>query len=195
MYQRIVLWGMMLWAGVLQAAPSPSFPPPGMTLPEYWGEENVWWHGRATFSGEVIAPACVLAMEDAWQAVEMGETPLRVLQKAAAGPEKRFQIRLRECELAGTGKRVFTGSRVRVTFDGVRDETPDRFSTSGEAKGVALQILDGQGYIARAGEVMPAQVLNGNEQELDYTLRLVRNQEVLSAGSYYASIRFRVDYE
>ncbi|EBN7971169.1 type 1 fimbrial protein [Salmonella enterica] len=194
MYRRIVLLGMMLWAGVLQASPSSSFPPPGMSLPEYWGEENVWWHGRATFSGEVIVPACVLAMEDAWQAIDMGETPLREMQRFAS-PEKRFQIRLRECELAGTGKRVFTGSRIRVTFDGVRDETPDRFSTSGDAKGVALQILDDQGYIARAGEVMPAQMLSGNEQGLDYTLRLVRNQEVLSAGSYYASIRFRVDYE
>lgn len=194
MYRRIVLWGMVLWASALQASPSSSFPPPGMSLPEYWGEENVWWHGRATFSGEVIVPACVLAMEDAWQAVDMGETPLREMQKFAS-PEKRFQIRLRECELAGTGNRVFTGSRVRVIFDGVRDETPDRFSTSGDAKGVALQILDGQGYVARAGEVMPAQVLSGNEQGLDYTLRLVRNQEALSAGNYYASIRFRVDYE
>ncbi|HCM1965165.1 TPA: type 1 fimbrial protein [Salmonella enterica subsp. salamae serovar 56:l,v:z39] len=194
MYRRIVLWGMTLWAGILQASPSPSFPPPGMSLPDYWGEENVWWHGRATFSGEVIVPACVLAMEDAWQVIEMGETPLREMQKFAS-PEKRFQIRLRECELAGTGKRVFTGSRIRVMFDGVRDETPDRFSTFGDAKGVALQILDDQGYIARAGEVMPAQVLSGNEQGLDYTLRLVRNQKALSAGNYYASIRFLVDYE
>ncbi|HCR3451252.1 TPA: type 1 fimbrial protein [Citrobacter werkmanii] len=194
MYRHIVFWGIMLWAGVLQAAPSSSFPPSGMSLTDYWGEENVWWHGRATFSGEVIAPACVLAMEDAWQAVEMGETPLRELQNTAAGPEKRFQIRLRECDLARSGRQMSTGSRVRVTFDGVRDETPDRFSTTGAAKGVSLQILDGQGYIARAGEVMPARVLS-DEQALDYTLRLVRNQDVLSAGSYYASIRFRVDYE
>ncbi|MEL2532291.1 fimbrial protein, partial [Escherichia coli] len=25
------------------------FPPPGMSLPEYWGEEHVWWDGRAAF--------------------------------------------------------------------------------------------------------------------------------------------------
>ncbi|MDY8675946.1 fimbrial protein, partial [Escherichia coli] len=39
---------------------SSSFPPPGMTLPEYWGEEHVWWDGRASFKGQVIAPACTL---------------------------------------------------------------------------------------------------------------------------------------
>lgn len=31
-----------------------------------------YWHGRATFSGQVITPACTLMMEDAWQSVEMG---------------------------------------------------------------------------------------------------------------------------
>ncbi|PJW57652.1 fimbrial protein, partial [Escherichia coli] len=30
------------------------FPPPGMSLPEYWGEEHVWWDGRAAFHGEVV---------------------------------------------------------------------------------------------------------------------------------------------
>ncbi|EBG4357940.1 type 1 fimbrial protein [Salmonella enterica subsp. enterica] len=171
------------------------FPPPGMTLPEYWGEENVWWEGRATFHGQIIVPACVLAMEDAWQVVELDATPVRDLQTVSAGPEKRFQLRLRDCELAGTGKRVFTGSRVRVTFDGVEGETPDRFSTAGQARGVNLQIVDNQGYTARAGKVMPAQVLEGSEQGLDYTLRVVRNGEPLKAGDYSASLRFKVDYE
>lgn len=49
------------------------FPPPGMTLPEYWGEEHVWWDGRAAFHGEVVRPACTLAMEDAWQIIDMGK--------------------------------------------------------------------------------------------------------------------------
>ncbi len=49
------------------------FPPPGMSLPEYWGEEHVWWDGRATFHGEVVRPACTLAMEDAWQIIDMGK--------------------------------------------------------------------------------------------------------------------------
>ncbi|EDT6741837.1 type 1 fimbrial protein [Salmonella enterica subsp. enterica] len=171
------------------------FPPPGMSLPDYWGEENVWWEGRASFHGQVIVPACVLAMEDAWQVVDMGGTPVRDLQNAYAGPEKRFQLRLRDCELAGTGKKVFTGSRIRVTFDGVEGDTPDKFSTVGLAQGVNLQIVDGQGYTARAGKVMPAQLLEGNEQGLDYTLRVVRNGEPLKAGNYSASLRFKVDYE
>ncbi|EAO9153050.1 type 1 fimbrial protein [Salmonella enterica] len=195
MFWRMILSVTFFLSAAAQAALSPSFPPPGMTLPEYWGEEHVWWHGRASFKGQVIAPTCTLAMEDTWQAIDMGETPVRDLQDSFAGPEKKFRLRLRNCELAGTGKRVYTASRVRVTFDGLQGETPDKFSLTGQAEGISLQILDNQGYPARVGKVMPPLLLNGNEEGLDYTLRVVRNDQQLKAGDYYATLRFRVDYE
>ncbi|MED9274000.1 fimbrial protein, partial [Escherichia coli] len=100
MFWRMILSVTFFLCAAAQAAPSPSFPPPGITLPEYWGEEHVWWHGRASFKGQVIAPACTLAMEDTWQAVDMGETPVRDLQDSSVGPEKKFRLRLRNCELA-----------------------------------------------------------------------------------------------
>ena len=174
---------------------SPLFPPYGMSLPEYWGEEHVWWHGRTVFKGQVIVPACTLAMEDTWQAIDMGETPVRYLQDSFTGPEKKFRLRLRNCELAGTGKRIYTASRVRMTFDGLRGETPDKFSLLGEAEGISLQILDNQGYPARVGKVMPPLLLNGNEDELKYMLRIVRNGYPLKAGNYYTILRFIVNYE
>lgn len=190
----IFLW-LLLWNGMSYAVSSIPYLPPGMTLPEYWGEEHVWWDGRVGFSGEVLSPACTLAMEDTWQAIDMGETPVRDLQDIFAGPEKKFRLRLRNCELAGTGKRVYTASRVRVTFDGLQGETPDKFSLTGQAEGINLQILDNQGYPARVGKVMPPLLLNGNEEGLDYTLRVVRNGQPLKAGDYYAALRFKVDYE
>lgn len=195
MFWHMILSVTFFLSAVAQAAPSPSFPSPGMTLPESWGEEHVWWHGRASFKGQVIVPACTLVMEDTWQAIDMGETPVRDLQDSFAGPEKKFSLRLRNCELAGTGKRVYTASRVRVTFDGLQGETSDKFSLTGQAEGVSLQILDNQGYPARVGKVMPPLLLNGNEKGLDYTLQIVRNGQPLKAGYYYAALRFKVDYE
>ena len=194
MYWRMVFSVMMFWC-VSAVQASSVFPPEGKTLPEYWGEDLVWWHGRASFRGQVIAPACTLAMEDMYQAVDMGITPVRDLQEGSAGPEKKFRLRLRNCELSGTGKRVYTASRVRVTFDGAHGETPDKFSLSGQAQGINLQILDNQGYVARPGRVMPALLLTGNEESLDYTLRVIRNGRVLKTGNYYAALRFKVDYE
>lgn len=195
MYRRMFIFANLVWCAMVQATPSPSFPPFGITLPEYWGEEHVWWHGRASFKGQVIAPACTLAMEDTYQAIDMGEIPVRDLQDSFVGPEKKFRLRLRNCELAGTGKRVYTASRVRVTFDGLQGETPDKFSLTGQAEGINLQILDHQSYPARVGKVMPPLLLNGNEEGLDYTLRVVRNGQPLKAGDYYAALRFKVDYE
>ncbi|KAE9666515.1 fimbrial protein [Escherichia coli] len=195
MYGRIILFVTLLGSAASQAVPLSGFSPGGMTLPEYWGDKYVWWDGRASFKGQVIIPACTLAMEDLYQAINMGETPIRDIQNSFVGSEKKFHLRLRNCELAGTGKRVYTASRVRVTFDGKQGETPDRFAMTGLAKGINLQILDNQGYLARSGKAMPPLLLNGNEEGFNYTLRIVRNGQPLKVGNYYATLRFKLDYE
>ena len=195
MFWRMILSVTFFWCEVVQALPSPSFLPPGTNLSEYWGEEHVWWDGRANFKGQVIAPACTLAMEDAYQEIDMGTTPLRDLQNSFAGSEKKFRLRLRNCELAGTGKQVYTATRVRVTFDGIPGETPDKFSLTGQAEGINLQILDNYGNPTRLAKTMPPLLLKGNEDGLDYVLRIVRNGSPLKAGDYYAALRFKIDYE
>ncbi|EHU9808137.1 type 1 fimbrial protein, partial [Escherichia coli] len=189
MYWRFAFIITIFWSSALHATSSIPFLPPGMTLPEFWGEEHVWWHGRANFKGQVIMPACTLAMEDTYQVIDMGETPVRDLQNSSVGVEKIFRLRLRNCELAGTGKRVYTASRVRVTFEGEHGETLDKFLLPGSAQGLSLQILDKQGYPAKSGKVMPPLLLNGNEEEFYYTLRLVRNEYPLKSGEYYSALR------
>ncbi|EPS5330680.1 hypothetical protein ACVFBM_005024, partial [Escherichia coli] len=56
-----------------------TFVPLEMTVPKFRGEEHVRWDGRARFKGQVMAPACTLAMEAAWREIDMGTTPLRDL--------------------------------------------------------------------------------------------------------------------
>lgn len=195
MFFRFAFIITIFWSSVSTATSSEPFPPKGMTLPEYWGEEHVWWHGRASFKGQIIIPACTLAMEDTYQAIDMGGTPLRKLKNNSTGPERKFRLKLRNCELAGTGARVYTGTRVRITFDGLHGDTPDKFLLSGHAQGINLQILDNHGYLAQSGKAMPPLQLNGNEDEFNYTLRIIRNGHPLKVGGYYASLRFKVDYE
>lgn len=194
MYQRVI-YPMVLLLGALSliAYPSPSFS--DATLQNFGEISDVWWHGRTSFHGQVIAPTCTLATEDAYQTIDMGGTSIRELQKAPIGPEKKFRLRLRNCELAGRGKRLYTSSRIRVTFDGEQGGTPDTFLLAGQAKGIDLQIRDMQGDIAKIGKPMPPLLLSGNEEELNYTLRVIRNSQPLKAGNYYAVLRFKVDYE
>jgi len=193
MFRYIFFLCLFLQEFVFAASVS-SFPPSGMTLPEYWGEEQVWWHGRATFKGQVVVSSCSLAMEDAWQSVDMGSMPVRKLQNSSVGPEKMFRLQLRGCRVTGH-KLSEPLPRVWVTFDGIPGDTPDTFRLSGQAKGVGLQILDSQGYTARAGEVMSPQFVYGNENNLNFMLRVVRTGQPLYPGDYHSVLRFRVYYE
>ncbi|MBF2750900.1 type 1 fimbrial protein [Enterobacter bugandensis] len=185
---------MIVFAGCVLASPL-TFPVSAMPFEDYSGEAHTKWGGQAKFTGHVFSPACSLNMEDAWQSVDMGETPIRDLVQGIDGPQKILRLHLRDCELAGASQDVFTFKRMRITFEGVRGETHERFSVTGRAKGIDLQIFDSTGFVARAGKVMPALEIYGNEQALDYTFRLVRSTVPLSAGDYYAALRFKVDYE
>lgn len=185
----------ILWSSVLHATSFINSLTPGGNLSQYWGAEDVWWHGRASFKGQVIIPACSLAMEDVYQTIDLGSIPARELQNSFVGAEKNFNLRLRNCELSESGYQYYIANRVRVTFDGVHDDSPDKFSLFGEAQGVSLQILDNQGALAYPGRFMLPRLLTGNEEKLSYTIRLVRNTQELKVGKYYAILRFKVDYE
>ncbi|MGR5283452.1 fimbrial protein [Photobacterium damselae] len=174
----------------------PQAPPLGMTTPNFWGESDVWWHGKANFKGEVISPTCTISMESAYQAIDLGVLPIRELQYASFGPEKKFYIKLRNCELSDRHLRgdTYSNSQLRLSFDGPKGETPNQFAMVGLAQGVDLQIIDAHGYTAKVKENLPPVLLYGNEQLLQYSLRVTKNSQPLKAGNYYAAIKFKVNY-
>lgn len=195
MYGCFAFLVTIFWSALLQALPLPFISNQDPVLSDFRGKSQFLQHGRTSFSGQVIAPTCTLAMEDTYQVINMGYTPVRILQDDFSILEKKFRLRLSNCELAEAGRHIVTANHVRVTFDGVQGDTPDRFLLTGQAQGISLQILNSQGYSARAGKIMPPLLLNGNSGEIDYTLRVVRNGLSLKAGDYYASLRFMIDYE
>ncbi|WP_167854027.1 fimbrial protein [Escherichia coli] len=195
MYKQIRSLIILYMVISAKAFPFTSFPASGMTFPDNWRGKGVWWDGRASFKGQVIAPACTLVMENAWQEIDMGTTPLQYLQNSPAGPEKKFRLRLRNCEVAGTGKQLYTVTRVRVSFDGIQGETQDKFALTGQAEGINLQIMNIYRYPARPGKTMPPLLIKGDEDGLDYIFRIVRNGYPLKMGNYYAVLRFKLIYE
>ena len=152
------------------------------------------WDGIALFTGEIVSSACGLVMEDKYQEIDLGYMPIRTIQNSFSGSERKFRLRLHDCDF-GRGEENYRVSHIRVSFDGLQGETPDKFSVVGQARGINLQILDKDGYPARVGKNMPPLLLNRGEGELDYTLRVVRNGQPLKAGDYYTALRFKVDYE
>ncbi len=117
------------------------------------GEKNTYGGTAvAAFHGEVVRPACTLAMEDAWQIIDMGETPVRDLQNGFSGPERKFSLRLRNCEFNSQGGNLFSDSRIRVTFDGVRGKRRISLIYPVRQKGINLQIADARGILPGQGK-------------------------------------------
>ncbi|MEM5506718.1 fimbrial protein [Shewanella frigidimarina] len=114
---------------------------------DLWGESDVWWHGRANFKGEVISPTCTIAMDSAYQSINLEGLPVRELQQVSFGPEKIFHIKLSHCELSD--KRllgnIYSNTQFSLSFDGLEGATPNQFSMVGSAQGIELQIIDSNG--------------------------------------------------
>ncbi|EFC6562041.1 type 1 fimbrial protein [Escherichia coli] len=160
-------------------------------------KDNVWWHGQATFIGEVFSPACTLIMEDAWQSVDMGDISLGYLDDSPIIVEKSMTLRLKNCdmEVENSGMPYHKNSMINISFFGVEGKTPDSFYLFGEAKGIELEIYDSQGYKLASSKKNPSLYLDGEYTALDYTLKVVRNGDDISAGSYHALLQFKIDHE
>lgn len=175
---RLFLFPVMLWVSGSCAA----------------GQEANPHNGRTTLTGMVVSSACTIALEDAWQTVDLGVLPARELKAQGQGQTRRISLHLRSCSLAQQDAGE-PQPAVRVMFDGQYREDPSLFSVVGSARGIALKIRDRNGYQARAGESLPSVPVYGSEQGLNYWLQVVPDGAPLSAGDFYAAIRFSLNYE
>ncbi|MGG4661828.1 fimbrial protein [Providencia vermicola] len=147
-------------------------------------------HGRVNMQGAIIDTACAIAVESREQVIDMGVIPFSTVLRDGHGRSQPFSIALINCVLERQGKpdwRAF-----QVTFDGERDG--DYFGVYGEARGVALRIMDEYGNQARPGKALPLRDLVLGDHVLNYTLTLMPNQRGLKAGAYFSTIRFKLDY-
>ena len=149
-------------------------------------------HGRVSLNGSITETPCAIDTRSRDQSVNMGATPTAIIARDGQGATRRFSIRLINCSLTRQGGALPDWRYFRATFDG-HDER-GLFALTGDARGVALQLADAQGNIARPGVPLPPGQLTAGDQQLDYTLRLVADREVLKAGNLRATLKFRMDY-
>ncbi|EJJ1300013.1 hypothetical protein NIO33_004071 [Salmonella enterica] len=131
-------------------------------------------------------------MEDVYQEINLGDLPVRYFKNDFTGAVQKFSLRLRNYDLKLPNGSEYKASNMRVTFEGNQDDSLDNFLLEGRGQGFNLQILDSRGYLAHAGDNMPAFLLNDTEQIFEYRLRLVRNGQSLKAGDYYTLLRFKM---
>lgn len=148
--------------------------------------------GRVSLQGAILESACAIDTQSLDQSIEMAILPVSQVIRDGGGTLQPFYIRLINCRLTHLDPSLPDWSTFQITFDGLGEE--GLFGVEGQAKGVALQITDDNGHIARPGEPMPAGRLTGENMQLQYALQLVANYNSLRAGNYTSAIRFKMEY-
>lgn len=149
-------------------------------------------NGEVTMRGAILETACTIATRDAQQSIDMGSLPVSSLMRDGKGPASPFTIRLTGCMPGTSNSAAFSNKIFSITFDGSAEGST--FNLQGQASGVALRISDTAGNIAKAGIALPPQDINVGDMRLEYFLTLVSNQNTLMAGTYFTTVRFKLDY-
>lgn len=153
-------------------------------------EPSALW-GRVGMSGSIVDSACAIDTGSYEQAVDMGVLPVGTIRQKGHGPVRPFSITLIDCRLTpydGADWQSFS-----VTFDG--PATGDWFTVSGDARGVALSLLDANGQPIYPGQPTPKQAIVPGNAVLHYGLRLVSDARPLRPGEYQSALRFKLDYD
>ncbi|EMF7562223.1 fimbrial protein [Serratia marcescens] len=148
--------------------------------------------GRVNMQGAIVDTACAIATESREQIIDMKNTALVDITRGGHGKSVPFSIELVNCTLERADKKQPDWKQFQITFDGHADG--EAFGIHGDISGVALRITDANGNIARPGRPLPPmEIIPGNYQ-LNFTLMLIENNRPLKAGSYFSSVRFKMDY-
>ncbi|MCC8466064.1 MULTISPECIES: fimbrial protein [Photorhabdus] len=149
-------------------------------------------YGRVSMQGTIIDTACAIDAGSRDQTIELATIPVSRMIHDERGAVRPFSIRLINCVLTSAALGKPDWRHFQVMFDGVPDG--NNFRLSGVAQGVALQITDIYGNQAYPGTPLPVGDLQAEQMKLNYVMRLVGNRQLLQAGQYRTTVRFRLDY-
>ncbi|MFZ4835154.1 fimbrial protein [Rouxiella sp. Mn2063] len=148
--------------------------------------------GRVKMQGAVTEAACAIDTSSRDQTIEMSIFPINSLLQSEASSHKLFSINLINCVLGRVNPNLPDWQRFQITFDGLEDH--GFFGVDGQARGIALQIADAEGNVAIPGNPLPSIAMMQGNRKLDYSLRLVGNQQTIRPGHYNSTIRFKMNY-
>lgn len=148
--------------------------------------------GRVRMNGEILAAACAIEADSAYQVVNLGTLPIESIEKQGHSSDTIFTIRLTNCKLATVDNSQH--QTVKITFDGIRESGSNAIAIQGNAQGVGLNIKDARGNRVLLGVPLAETSLSAGGNVLSYSLYLSKNQHQLKVGHYQATVRFVMEY-
>lgn len=148
--------------------------------------------GYVTLDGSIIETPCAIDAGSRDQSVNITTVPVSQIIHDRESPESHFSIRLINCVLTPVTPGTPNWQAFMMTFDGPADG--NNFDVFGHASGLSMKITDSDGNAAIPGQPMNALPIKTGDMTLNYGVRVVSNNKHLKAGSYQATIRFKLDY-
>lgn len=148
--------------------------------------------GTIAMEGAIVETACAIDVGSQDQTIDMGVVPLGQIIRDGRGNTRPFTIQLVDCQLSAPSSTVPEWHYFQVTFDGPTDH--EQFAVNGDSRGIALRITDTRGNVARPGDRMPPGNIVPGSMGLNYFLDIMGNHEVLRAGAYQSTVRFKLNY-
>jgi len=175
---RVVMVPSMLIAGSMFAVGS-------------MAAKNMGW-GTISMEGAIVETACAIDVGSQDQTIDMGVVPIGQVIRDGRGNTRPFAIQLVDCQLSAPTPAAPEWRYFQVTFDGPADR--GLFAVNGDSQGVAIRITDSLGNVAIPGDRMPPGNIVPGSMRLNYFLDLMGNHEVLRAGAYQSTVRFKLNY-
>ncbi|HEX4502388.1 MAG TPA: fimbrial protein [Scandinavium sp.] len=161
--------------------------------------------GMLYVHGELQENTCRMAMDSAWQEVDLGSVSRADVN--LVGKEAQpvtVKIYLRDCpELANWSTNITPMTTVfsslqppyKARFVGVADElNPELIKVVG-ASGIGLRLRDSQGKTIMLGRTGNAMLLNPGQDQVTFTLQPERTNAAFIPGPYHAVINFSMIYQ
>lgn len=148
--------------------------------------------GRVKMAGSIVDTACAIDINSIDQTLDMGVVPVGRIIRDGYSLQKSIVINLIKCVLNKSDENATRWKYFTITFDGMNDE--GLFTVEGDAKGIALEIVDSNGNVAKPGLPLPAGKLEFGEMSLNYSIKIVSNYKTLQTGEYNSIIKYKMDY-
>ncbi|WDZ51808.1 fimbrial protein [Acinetobacter vivianii] len=148
--------------------------------------------GHVALGGEVVESACAISPEHLEQHIMLNNISPDRLVRGDGGELHPFSIDLINCNPQRQNPAHESWLGFQITFEGRADG--NNFELQGESQGLALEIQDDRGFIARPGIAMPSHPVPVGERKLNYNLRLIGNQKLMKAGRHFAVLKYKLDY-
>ncbi|MGN7975248.1 fimbrial protein [Serratia sp. 22264] len=176
-----------------------------LLLPNAHGQAVDNGYGMLQVRGALTESACRLEMSSARQDIQLGETGTGRLQNVGdRGTPVGFELSLQDCLRSPAASRDSrTGAltwaahqpAVTVSFSAPADADNPQLVKARGVSGLALRMTDPLGQDVRLGSRGQPLLLTPGQNTLAYSVAPERTRAPLVAGTYSASVDFRLSYD